>query len=30
LAGKQVRPMKVGILEIIGAVQFIVKSWIVF
>ncbi|MFD0618469.1 YwiC-like family protein [Paenibacillus sp. GCM10027629] len=29
-AGKQVRPMKAGILEIIGAVQFIVISWIVF
>ncbi len=30
LGRKQVRPMKSGILEIIGAVQFIVISWIVF
>lgn len=30
LTGKQARPMKIGILEIIGAVQFIIISWIVF
>ncbi|WP_343224441.1 YwiC-like family protein [Paenibacillus sp. ACRRX] len=30
LAGKQMRPMKAGIFEIMGAVQFIVISWIVF
>ena len=29
-AGKQMRPMKAGILEIIGSVQFMVVSWIVF
>lgn len=30
LAGKQIKPMKAGIIEIIGSVQFIVISWIVF
>lgn len=29
-AGKPMRPMKAGILEIIGSVQFIVVSWIVY
>jgi hypothetical protein len=29
-AGKQIRPMKAGILEIVGSVQFIVVSWVVF
>lgn len=28
--GKQMRPMKAGILEIFGSVQFIVVSWVVF
>lgn len=29
-SGKTMRPMKVGIMEIIGAVQFIIISWIVY
>lgn len=29
-AGKQMKPMKAGIMEIVGAVQFIVISWIVY
>ncbi|MNN99088.1 hypothetical protein D3C81_2186480 [compost metagenome] len=29
-AGKPMRPMKAGILEIVGSVQFIVVSWVVF
>jgi len=29
-AGKKIKPMRAGIIEIIGSVQFIVISWIVF